>query len=254
MTPEDAKALRAPFPAELIGKLPRIWCGACRDARSKVCSQHTKSRCTECQNNLTAAHLHLDYVGHADTTDRLLQVDPGWTWEPAGVDEHGLPILDANGGLWLKLTVCGVTRLGYGHPDGKRGGDAVKEAIGDAIRNAALRYGVALDLWRKERPPIDDGGEAKRPARTRKSAADRPDANPAGHPDDDPQRRVKRMFALYNEEGPEGRDERLADLAEILGRPVGSSKELSPEDVETVISALVKRQRARLAGQGASDA
>lgn len=29
------------------------------------------------------------------------------------------------------------------------GGDAVKEVIGDALRNAAMRFGAALDLWHK---------------------------------------------------------------------------------------------------------
>lgn len=58
-------------------------------------------------------------------------------------------MLDANGGLWIKLTVCGVTRLGYGDAQGKSGGDAMKECIGDALRNAAMRFGAALDLWHK---------------------------------------------------------------------------------------------------------
>jgi hypothetical protein len=51
--------------------------------------------------------------------------------------------------MWIRLTVCGVTRLGYGAADGKQGGDAVKEIIGDALRNAAMRFGAALDLWHK---------------------------------------------------------------------------------------------------------
>ena len=49
--------------------------------------------------------------------------------------------------LWIRLTVAGVTRIGYGHAEGKKGPDAVKETIGDSIRNAAMRFGVALDLW-----------------------------------------------------------------------------------------------------------
>jgi hypothetical protein len=61
----------------------------------------------------------------------------------------GTPLLDGNGGMWIKMTVCGVTRLGYGHADGKSGGDAIKETIGDAMRNAAMRFGAALDLWHK---------------------------------------------------------------------------------------------------------
>jgi hypothetical protein len=86
----------------------------------------------------------LDYVGHAAVTDRLLEVDPQWNWEPFAVDEYGLPKLDAKGNLWIKLTVLGVTRPGVGD------GPNMKELVSDALRNAAMRFGVALDLWSKE--------------------------------------------------------------------------------------------------------
>ena len=147
MDAKVAALLRAPFPPEVVGKLPRVWCGACRDSREKHCGQHRKVRCQGCRNTITEAHLHLDYVGHAETTDRLLQADPQWAWEPFATAQDGLPLIDGYGGLWIRLTVAGVTRIGYGHAEGKRGPDAVKETIGDAIRNAAMRFGVALDLW-----------------------------------------------------------------------------------------------------------
>lgn len=91
----------------------------------------------------------LAYVGHAALTDRLLDADPTWTWEPLSMGGGGLPVMDEMGGMWIKLTVCGVTRLGYGHAGVKTGGDAIKEVIGDALRNAAMRFGAALDLWHK---------------------------------------------------------------------------------------------------------
>jgi hypothetical protein len=90
----------------------------------------------------TSKIIHLDYVGHAALTDRLLDTDLEWSWEPVGFTPEGLPALDRNGGLWIKLTVCGVTRYGYGAADGKSGGDAMKEMIGDALRNAAMRFGA----------------------------------------------------------------------------------------------------------------
>lgn len=113
MTPEQAKALRAPFPKESIGRLPK-------------------------------GGTFLDFVGHAACTDRLLAVDESWWWEPLALDEDGLPAYDKSGGLWIKLHVAETTTLGYGD------GPTVKERIGDAIRNAAMRRGVALDLWAKE--------------------------------------------------------------------------------------------------------
>ena len=47
--------LRKPFPPEAIDQIPK-------------------------------AGTVLDYVGHAYITERLLDVDPEWTWEPLGVD------------------------------------------------------------------------------------------------------------------------------------------------------------------------
>ena len=119
MNKDQQEKLRAPFPAERIQKLD-------------------------------AGYAKLDYVSHAWVTDRLLEVDPEWTWEPAGFDANGLPAFDENGGLWIKLTVCGVTRYGYGEPQGRDKFDMKKGAIGNALRNASMRFGVALDLWAKE--------------------------------------------------------------------------------------------------------
>jgi hypothetical protein len=154
MTEIDAALAKLvePFPPELIGKLPRVTCGDCSDRR-KTCQQHKKERCGTCNAWVSTKHIHLDYVGHADVTRRLLDTDPMWSWEPAATDGNGLPLLDTDDkdnpvGLWIKLTVCGVTRLGYGScPSGQN--DAVKVLIGDALRNAAMRFGVALDLWAK---------------------------------------------------------------------------------------------------------
>lgn len=143
MTPEAAAKLREPFPDKAVGKLPKLTCKQCSDAHTKVCGQHHKVNCKHCGNYISERHIDLDYVGHATTTDRLLTVDPTWTWEPVAVDAQGSPALDREGNLWIRLTVCGVTRLGCG--DGK----SMKERIGDALRNAAMRFGVALDLWSK---------------------------------------------------------------------------------------------------------
>ena len=151
--------LREPFPPHQISKLPK-------ESRAQIderkARRDTGVNCKVCGSWHHKNAVHLDYVGHAALTDRLLDTDPMWTWEPVAIGQDGLPAIDRNGGLWIKLTVCGVTRLGYGSADGKQGGDAVKELIGDALRNAAMRFGAALDLWHKgdlhvEQP--EDGGE-----------------------------------------------------------------------------------------------
>lgn len=119
MTPEQAAALRAPFPKSAISHLPK-------------------------------GGTTLDFVGHAAVTQRLLEIDPTWNWEPVAFDADGLPKFDERGGLWIRLTVAGVTRLGYGEPQGSDPYDKTKGSIGNAIRNAAMRFGVALDLWSKD--------------------------------------------------------------------------------------------------------
>lgn len=130
--------LREPFKEHQISKLPKPYT-----------KDSPKGKCSECGGYHGLPAVHLDYVGHAALTDRLLDADPNWNWEPVSVNEDGSPKFDKDNGLWIKLTVCGVTRLGYGFPDGKTGGNALKETIGDALRNAAMRFGAALDLWHK---------------------------------------------------------------------------------------------------------
>lgn len=181
MDAETQKKLREKFEVKQIGLKPKITCRACSKAPYRECGEHKKQMCRDCGQWITPKHMHVEFVGHANVTDRLLEVDPGWTWEPVGFDERGLPALDANGGLWIRLTVAGVTRIGYGGADGKEGDDAVKEAISDAIKVTAMRFGVGLDLWRKEEAsgkPSDDTSAPQRPSQgqqngTPQSAADR---------------------------------------------------------------------------------
>ncbi|RVW03027.1 hypothetical protein [Rhodococcus xishaensis] len=135
---EGLKKLREPFPDHQVNQLPK-----------PLQKNAEKGRCRECGGWHGLPALHLDYVGHAALTDRFLEVDPEWSWEPLAIGADGLPVFDRNGGLWIRLTICGVSRLGYGDADGKSGGNAIKEAIGDALRNAGMRFGAALELWHK---------------------------------------------------------------------------------------------------------
>lgn len=138
--------MRSPFHAHQISKLPK----PTKAQTDEVRADFKKGiRCEVCGGWHHPKVIHLDYVGHAALTDRLLDVDAGWSWEPVAFDQTGLPALDSEGGLWIKLTVNGITRYGYGDAQGKTGGDAMKERIGDAMRNAAMRFGAALDLWHK---------------------------------------------------------------------------------------------------------
>jgi len=155
-----AALLRVPFAPNHISKLPKESRAQAdeRKARKQGCMVW---KCPECGGAHHKDAVHLDYVGHAALTDRLLDADPEWSWEPVAFGPDGLPALDRNGGLWIRLTVCGITRLGYGDAEGKQGGNAVKEAIGDALRNAAMRFGAALDLWHKGDLHADDEDAGK---------------------------------------------------------------------------------------------
>lgn len=149
--PEGLDLMRAKFPPNMISKLPKATKKQTEDLKAAMARRDFSLgvRCTLCGQYHHKDVAHLDYVGHAALTDRLLDCDPRWNWEPLAFGPDGMPAVDKFGGMWIKLTVCGETRLGYGSADGKTGGDAVKELIGDALRNAAMRFGAALDLWHK---------------------------------------------------------------------------------------------------------
>lgn len=184
--------LRKPFPKESIGKIPR-------------------------------GGIQLDYVGHASVTDRLLSVDPTWTWEPVAVDEFGNPKLDEFGNLWIKLTIKDVTRYGVG--DGK----SMKEMIGDALRNAAMRFGVALDLWSREE--LESGNSIKdAPATISRSAQLEPVESKRAT---DSQRRA--MYAVMAEKGFTGEDAKTIIYA-VAG--IESFTELSIMDASKIIKEL----------------
>jgi len=122
-------------------------------------------------NQIPKGGFKLDYVGHAALTKRLLETDLEWSWEPFAVGQDGLPKLDEAGGLWIRLTVCGITRIGYGDAGNSKGTQAIKEAIGDALRNAGMRFGAALDLWHKGDlfDLTDSRGERKEDSNKRES-------------------------------------------------------------------------------------
>jgi hypothetical protein len=140
--------LLEPFTQTDIGLLPKQ---LSKDDRNRAKCERGSSVSADGRycGGYHARAIHLDYVGHAALTKRLLEADPEWSWEPLAVADNGMPLLDQNGGLWIRLTVAGVSRIGYGDAQGKSGGNAVKEAIGDALRNAGMRFGAALELWHK---------------------------------------------------------------------------------------------------------
>lgn len=197
--------LREPFPANQISKLPK------GTRIQNECPREQKKICKICGGFHHPDIIHLDYVGHAALTDRLLDADPNWNWEPFTTHE-GLPAFDTSGGLWIRLTVAGQTRIGYGHAEKsnfKEIGSREKEVIGDALRNAAMRFGAALDLWHKGELHIEvdekTSPEAKEHEKTAKTddvpssvGAEKPQENEIRLISD---KQAKRLFAISRSSG-----------------------------------------------------
>lgn len=225
--------LREKFPEENIGKLPKVNCFACNQAAQKergaTCPRHSKTTCRDCGNYLTTGHMHIEYVGHAEATNRFLDADPEWTWRPMAFTPQGLPLFDENGGLWMYLTIAGVERIGYGDSAGKRGANAIKEAIGDALRNSGMRFGVALDQWAKsdlhatkdESQSEADGGE---PA---------PEMQPASS-----EQINSILISLGEVRGIRDRDSARQAISAIVGYPVEAPGQLTSDAAEMVIMRL----------------
>ncbi len=221
--PTGLALMRMPFPKHLISKLPKPTQKQTDEVKN---NPGAGIRCSACGGWHHPKVVHLDYVGHAALTSRLLDCDPEWNWEPVRVDECGAPVFDQNGGMWIRLTVCGVTRLGYGDAQGKKGGNAIKEAIGDALRNAAMRFGAALDLWHKGDLHSDEN-EGEGP----------PQFNPAAARD-----RIKAAFS---------RAESLAELKAMWRENAGTIKMIKDEKpaMHAEIEAAKDEAKARLETQ-----
>lgn len=138
--------LRVPFSKNQIGLLPKPTKAQQDELRA---NKNSGIRCQKCGGWHHKNVVHLEYVGHAAITDRLLEVDSNWSWEPVATNDDGTPKIE-NNSMWIRLTICGVTRLGYGDAEltfGKK--SVIKEIIGDAIRNAGMRFGLGLNMWHK---------------------------------------------------------------------------------------------------------
>ena len=92
----------------------------------------------------------LDFVGHAEITRILIDVDAMWSWEPCGWVNGRPAITETNGmaTMWGNLTILGKSMLGVGSVRADKS-DLDKELVGDFLRNASMRFGICLSLWSK---------------------------------------------------------------------------------------------------------
>lgn len=160
------EALRKPFHASQIGHKPQPWCRACsQNKQQKHCENHRVISCKICRQRVTEAHLDLDFVGHAAVTLRLLEVDPHWAmvFVPHKLyDDLGLPN-PGQAGAWIVLRVLGKPQYGIGETEGTQleGGNAIKALVSDCIKNASMRFGVAIETWSKEDLAAERSAEAE---------------------------------------------------------------------------------------------
>lgn len=254
--PAGLLLLREEVPDHLVGKLPKVTCSACSKGHCDN-ARHAKTKCLTCDAWISPQHIHLGYVGHAETTDRLLAADIGWNWEPLAFGQDGLPQFDANGGLWIRLTVCGVSRLGYGTADNagpKNVGNLKKEIIGDAIRNAAMRFGHALNLWAKtdihamtegaENEPQQSQPDPRTEAvasagsgRVQRTHVDAPAPAAAGPRMADGQQK-QMMGILFGQKLNADREERLRVISGSLGREVTTARDMTYAEAQACLGWL----------------
>ncbi len=88
------------------------------------------------------------YVDARDVTERL-DLATGGDWS----NDYALPQVQAGNYAVLecRLTVCNVTRCDVGAvpvPSGNEGGDATKDLYSDALKRAAVQFGIASHVYR----------------------------------------------------------------------------------------------------------
>jgi hypothetical protein len=253
-TPNRAvwEALTAPFPASEVEKLPKNLRrqdddrGQCRPGTKYSADGHYCG-------GYHARSLHLDYVGHAGITMRLNDVvtPAHWNWEPIVYGPDGVPVVGRE--FWIRLTVMGVTKLGVG--DDFNG--SAKQAIGDALRNAAMRFGIGTYLWSKSDASLalkraEEGTDSTPPppipppathAATPDLPAQRPERPPPPRGKEVPMatdKQTQRLAILLGDLTPPIHDRalKIAYCSEKVGRTIESSKDLTFMEARGIIDEL----------------
>jgi len=87
---------------------------------------------------------YVDYVEWHTVADLLDRIVPDWSHTVRGIVQIGDFVAAT-----AAITICGVTRegVGTGPADSETG---IKKAEHDALKRAAVKFGVARDLYRDE--------------------------------------------------------------------------------------------------------
>jgi hypothetical protein len=91
----------------------------------------------------------MSYISHGLITERLNDTDPGWS--SRHIATHTYTGADGSlhcAGVELAVTIGGVERVESGGPQrASHFTDEIKNAYSDALKRAAMRFGVALGMW-----------------------------------------------------------------------------------------------------------
>jgi|GEM_PF-4948450 len=140
--------LREPFADDEIEWLPQPTKRDGTQQKCQYCESIGKNPWHKCPA------IHVAFIGHAAVTSRLNAVDPQWTYRPFALGTDGAPLIRQQGDrlvLWIWLKVLDVEKIGVGDTWINEDDDnPEKKLISDAIRNAAMRFGVGLELWKKD--------------------------------------------------------------------------------------------------------
>ena len=96
----------------------------------------------------------LVYIDARLAAERLSFADPAWSssYEVLAGPQHHMPVV-------CKLTVCGVTREGVGQNASPQMDDKhAKMAFSDALKRAAVEFGVGASLYAMPRFTVETGG------------------------------------------------------------------------------------------------
>lgn len=170
--------------------------------------------------------LWLDYLGHAELTKILIAVDPLWNWKPLEIRD-GAPVINIHNGvatMWIELTVLGKTIIGVGSCKADKE-DHAKELIGDALRNAAMRFGIAVNLWSKA-----DGEKPNNNKRQTTTIVNNVVQHPAGKAGAGLVKLVEREAAKQGDP--------VKIVAGIVGRKLVALNDLTAEEARTVLAGL----------------
>jgi hypothetical protein len=179
----------------------------------------------------------LRYLSHIWVRKAFQDADPDWSWEPMGYDDRGQPVLQVNDqgqpvGLWIWLNLLGTRMPGYGSVEpGKR--DAVKELIGDALRNAGMRL-VGGALWVKQKP-------GKKASAKKQTAVDREIEHLREQVDEAPHHETAAGKDLYDRLCGEHSQEVVNGALATHG--ISTFSELTPAKGKAIEASLVARAR-----------